>query len=64
MPNRPATFLESDVTRAIKGASKAGLPVERVEIDRNGIIAILKLIGKDFPPNAEIVKSNIAVSAE
>lgn len=36
-----ATFRQADVTRAAKGVAKAGLPVGRVEIDREGKIVIL-----------------------
>jgi hypothetical protein len=35
-----ARFKESDVTRALKGAKKAGFPVGRAEIDANGTIII------------------------
>lgn len=33
MPNTSATFKQIDVTRAVKGALAAGLPVARIEID-------------------------------
>lgn len=35
MNTRAATFKQADVTRAAKGALKAGLPVARIEIDRH-----------------------------
>lgn len=41
MTNRPATFRQSDVTRAAKGALAAGLPVARMEIDREGKIVVI-----------------------
>ncbi|MDO5370567.1 hypothetical protein [Paracoccus sp. (in: a-proteobacteria)] len=41
MANRPAPFKQIDVTRAAKGVVAAGLPVGRVEIDREGKIVIL-----------------------
>jgi hypothetical protein len=34
------TFRQGDVTKALKGAVKAGLKVERVEIDRDGKIVV------------------------
>ncbi|NDV52151.1 hypothetical protein [Salipiger sp. PrR003] len=40
MANRPATFKQSDVTRAARGVTAAGLPVVGVEIDREGKIII------------------------
>jgi hypothetical protein len=38
---RERSFTQADVTRAIRGALKAGLPVRRVEIDENGKIVIV-----------------------
>jgi hypothetical protein len=35
------TFKQSDVTKAIKAAVKAGIAVERVEINRDGKIVIV-----------------------
>ena len=35
------TFKQRDVTKAIKAAVKAGIAVERVEIDKNGKIIIV-----------------------
>jgi hypothetical protein len=40
MPRNPASFRQSDVTRALKGAMAAGFDVKRCEIDRNGRIVI------------------------
>jgi hypothetical protein len=45
------TFKRSDVTRAIKAAAKAGLPVERVEIDKDGKIVIVTATTDDTKPN-------------
>lgn len=39
--NAPARFKEADVVRAVRGATKAGMRVGRVEIDPNGKIVIL-----------------------
>lgn len=35
------TFKQRDVTKAIKATVKAGIAVERVEIDKNGKITIV-----------------------
>lgn len=40
MAKRPATFKQTDVTRAVKGVRAAGVSVGRVEIDRDGRIVI------------------------
>jgi len=37
----PARVKQSDVTRAVAGAVKAGMRIGRVEIDANGKIVIL-----------------------
>ena len=36
MGHGPATFKETDLTRALRAARKAGADVERVEISRDG----------------------------
>jgi hypothetical protein len=41
------TFKQNDITRAIKATVKAGIAVERVEIDQNGKIVIITAISKD-----------------
>ena len=51
MANRPATFKQSDVTRAAKGALAAGLPVARIEIDRDGKIVVVVDNGATNPVN-------------
>lgn len=38
---RRASFKQSDVTRALKGAANAGMQIERFEITTNGRIVIL-----------------------
>ena len=35
------TFKQSDVTKALKAAVKAGLAIERVEIDKSGKIVVV-----------------------
>lgn len=41
MPRAPATFKQADVTRAIKAARAAGLPVAETRIDREGRIVLV-----------------------
>jgi hypothetical protein len=41
MARAPSTFTQDAVTRALKGAAKAGVSVARVEIDRAGKIVII-----------------------
>jgi hypothetical protein len=50
MANPRAAFKQIDVTRAAKGVVKAGLPVGRIEIDRDGKIVIMV---QDAPPAIE-----------
>lgn len=40
MARRPSTFKQNDLTRAVKALMKAGLPVQRAEIDPLGKIAV------------------------
>lgn len=40
MARGPCAFTQSDVTRAVKGAKAAGLPVARVQIGKDGSITI------------------------
>ena len=43
MGHGPARFKETDVTRALRAARKAGADVDRVEIGRDGrIVLVLK----------------------
>ena len=48
-------FKQRDVTKAIKATVKAGLPVERVEIDKDGkiIIVTAKAEGAENEDNQE-----------
>jgi len=41
------TFKQSDVTKAIKATVKAGIAVERVEIDANGKIIVVSAKTED-----------------
>jgi hypothetical protein len=40
MSRRQQSFKQDDVTRALRGAVKAGLNVQRYEIDREGKIVV------------------------
>jgi hypothetical protein len=40
MSRYPQKFTEGDVTRAVRGAVKAGLNVQRYEINREGTIVV------------------------
>ncbi len=40
MSRGPATFRQRDVTAAIKAVIAAGVPVSRVEVDRNKIVVV------------------------
>ncbi len=48
MAKRPSTFLQRDVTRALKATVAAGIEVAQLQIDKNGNIVIV--VGK---PQAE-----------
>lgn len=39
--NKPSTFKQTDLQRAIKGVQGCGLPVEGVEITKDGTIRVL-----------------------
>lgn len=38
--NRPATFKQADITRALKAAEKAGFVVARFEVDQAGKLIV------------------------
>lgn len=47
-----ARFKEADITRAVRGATKAGMLVGRIEIDPNGKIVILsEAVAPPVDPN-------------
>jgi hypothetical protein len=41
MARAPSTFLQRDVTRAVKAVTAAGVHIARVEIDKTGKITII-----------------------
>ena len=51
------TFRERDVTKAIKAAVKAGIPVERVEIGKQGKISIATVKAPDAVSREEPEKN-------
>jgi hypothetical protein len=61
MPRRPCTFKKSDITRATKAVEAAGYGIARVEVSRDGMIAIVPRQGgagcspvqNDEPPNGK-----------
>jgi hypothetical protein len=48
MARAASTFRQQDVTRAVKGVTKAGVDIARVEIDKDGKIVIIAL-GAELP---------------
>jgi hypothetical protein len=50
MGHGPATFKETDLTRALRAARKAGADVERVEIGRDGRIVLVLRNGDEVSP--------------
>jgi hypothetical protein len=53
MSRAPAKFRQADITKAIRGATKAGLSVSRVEIDATGKIVVI--CSGDAPEQPESV---------
>jgi len=43
MPRSPSAFRQQDVTKAVKGATAAGVSIARVEIGRDGKIVLVML---------------------
>jgi hypothetical protein len=50
--SRRASFTQSDVTRAVKGAQAAGLIVSRVEVDGDKIIVLTAAEAAERPKSA------------
>lgn len=48
--SKGAAFKQIDITRAAKGALNVGLPVEMIEVDRDGRIVIKTKRSDDDPP--------------
>lgn len=53
---RAAAFTVTDVARAMRGAEKAGIPVARYEITRDGRIVLVTMEGAalDAPPPDDV----------
>lgn len=51
--NTHATFKQVDVERAIKAATKAGLPVDSVEITKEGTIRLLTKRDEKVEPDQD-----------
>ncbi|WP_372615335.1 hypothetical protein [Aquicoccus sp.] len=51
--NRPSTVKQADITRAVKGAVKAGFAVGRIEVDhvKGRVIIHLEGAGGQVKPN-------------
>jgi streptogramin lyase len=58
MPRKPALFRQSDITKAIKGALKAGAKPDRVEVRPDGSFTIFNEEGAldRTSPDAEIAR--------
>jgi hypothetical protein len=41
MTRAPSTFRQQDITKAVKGATKAGMNIARIEIAKDGRIVII-----------------------
>ena len=41
MSRRPCVFRQRDVTKAVKAVAAAGVPVAKVEVDRDGKIVVV-----------------------
>ena len=53
MGHGPATFKETDLTRALRAAQKAGADVMRVEVGRDGRIVLVLKNGDKVPERNE-----------
>lgn len=52
--NRPATFRQADLKRAIRCVQSCELPVEGVEITKDGTIRVLTIKQEQIEPDEEI----------
>ena len=52
MSKRQPTFKQGDLTKALKGAVKAGVSVKRVKNDREGTIVLIA--GEPEPDHSEV----------
>lgn len=56
MSRTSSSFKQTDVTRAVKGARKAGLDVGKVEIDATGKIVVFAATAVPSEPVSELDK--------
>lgn len=57
MSRSQQTFKQSDVTKVLKATVKAGISVERVEIDKNGKIVVVTARQEDGTHDKEPEKN-------
>lgn len=50
---RGSKFRQADISRAIKGAKAAGMPVSKIEIDVDGRIVITSEVPQVYSPRDE-----------
>jgi hypothetical protein len=50
MPRSSCTFKQTDVTRALRAAARAGIEVDRCEISKDGRIVIVARSAMGGPP--------------
>ena len=53
MARAPSAFRQQDVTRAIKATKAAGVDIARIEVDRDGKIAIITVGPSTLPEAGE-----------
>lgn len=54
MSRAPSTFRKRDLTRACEAVTKAGIKIKRVEVDRDGKIAVVTIEDDESETTTEI----------
>jgi hypothetical protein len=54
MGHGPSTFKESDLVRALRAAQKAGRKVTRVELEKDGKVALVFKTGTEDAHSSEV----------